>query len=341
MNSIEKYNLITTNLQEILKPELLKKILEKRNLKIYWGTAPTGKIHIGYLIPLTKIADFLNAESEVIILLGDLHAFLDSQKTPEKLLKQRTKYYEIIIKATLKALGVNIHKLKFITGTSFQLKENYTKDIYRLTSIITISEARRAGSEVVKQMSNPKLSPLLYPILQSLDEEYLGVDAQFGGIDQRKIFTLANDFLPKINYKQRIHLMNPLLPGLTGSKMSASDEHSKIDLLDSEKDIRKKINKSFCPAGTIENNGILSFIKYVLFPYLKRNNRRFVIDRDIKFGGKLEFNSYKELENSFLEGLHPLDLKKSVANLIIEILEPIKQVFEKEENKKILNEAYP
>lgn len=27
--------------------------------------------------------------------------------------------------------------------------------------------------------------------VQALDEEYLKVDAQFGGVDQRKIFTLA------------------------------------------------------------------------------------------------------------------------------------------------------
>ena len=29
------------------------------------------------------------------------------------------------------------------------------------------------------------------PLLQALDEEYLKVDAQFGGLDQRKIFTFA------------------------------------------------------------------------------------------------------------------------------------------------------
>jgi len=28
-------------------------------------------------------------------------------------------------------------------------------------------------------------------VLQALDEEYLKVDAQFGGVDQRKIFTFA------------------------------------------------------------------------------------------------------------------------------------------------------
>lgn len=31
----------------------------------------------------------------------------------------------------------------------------------------------------------------LFHLLQALDEEYLKVDAQFGGMDQRKIFTFA------------------------------------------------------------------------------------------------------------------------------------------------------
>ena len=86
-------------------------------------------------------------------------------------------------------------------------------------------------------------------LYQALDEEYLGVDAQFGGEDQRKIFTLAEkvinhsfsasitnhgsavrgsvysllntlvtftlcgcvlQYLPHLGYKKRIHLMNPM-----------------------------------------------------------------------------------------------------------------------------------
>lgn len=34
---------------------------------------------------------------------------------------------------------------------------------------------------------------------QALDEEYLKVDAQFGGVDQRKIFTLAEKVKAKLN----------------------------------------------------------------------------------------------------------------------------------------------
>lgn len=34
-------------------------------------------------------------------------------------------------------------------------------------------------------------SGLIYPVYQWLDEEYLKADAQFGGVDQRKIFISA------------------------------------------------------------------------------------------------------------------------------------------------------
>ena len=64
-------------------------------------------------------------------------------------------------------------------------------DVYRLSSMVSEHDARKAGAEVVKQVEHPLLSGLLYPGLQALDEEYLKCDAQFGGVDQRKIFTYA------------------------------------------------------------------------------------------------------------------------------------------------------
>jgi hypothetical protein len=44
--------------------------------------------------------------------------------------------------------------------------------------------------------------------MQCLDEQYLDVDAQFGGVDQRKIFALAKEILPKVGFRERAHLMN-------------------------------------------------------------------------------------------------------------------------------------
>ena len=91
----QKYQLITRNLQEFVgSEEEIKKILTSRSLKIYWGTAPTGRIHIGYFIPILKLADYLLAGCEVTILIADLHAYLDSLKSPWDLLELRTMYWK-------------------------------------------------------------------------------------------------------------------------------------------------------------------------------------------------------------------------------------------------------
>ncbi|KAG8895525.1 Tyrosine--tRNA ligase cytoplasmic, partial [Tulasnella sp. 403] len=85
----QKYDFLTRRLQEVLGADILKKVLEERDPKGYWGSATTGRPHIGYFVPLTKIADFLHAGAEMTILLADIHAFLDNLKAPLELVKLR------------------------------------------------------------------------------------------------------------------------------------------------------------------------------------------------------------------------------------------------------------
>ena len=278
MNNSDKIHLITRNLQEIVGKDQIEGIISEKKLKIYWGTAPTGKPHLGYFVPIFKIADFLKAGCEVVILFADMHAYLDNMKSSWELLKKRTTYYEFIIKEMLRLVQVPLDNLKFEQGTNFQLTKEYTLDMYKLSALTTTRDTQRAGAEVVKQVKNPKMSGLLYPILQALDEIYLGVDAQFGGIDQRKIFMFAREFLPKLNYSKQIHFMNPMIPGLGESgKMSSSEPNSKIDFDDTPKRIRKKINKAFCVDGVAEGNGLLAIAKYIIFRQLEDVNKDFVV----------------------------------------------------------------
>ncbi|NXG17483.1 SYYC protein, partial [Grallaria varia] len=324
--------------QEVLGEEKLLAILKERELKIYWGTATTGKPHVAYFVPMSKIADFLKAGCEVTILFADLHAYLDNMKAPWELLELRTRYYEHVIKAMLESIGVPLDKLKFIRGTDYQLSKEYTLDVYRLSSVVTQHDAKKAGAEVVKQVEHPLLSGLLYPGLQALDEEYLKVDAQFGGVDQRKIFTFAEKYLPSLGYAKRVHLMNPMVPGLTGSKMSSSEEDSKIDLLDRKEDVKKKLKKAFCEPGNVENNGVLSFIKHVLFPL----KSEFVVLREEKWGGNKTYTDYEALEKDFAEQVvHPGDLKNSVEVALNKLLDPIREKFNSPELKKLSSAAYP
>ncbi|CCH62494.1 hypothetical protein TBLA_0H02080 [Henningerozyma blattae CBS 6284] len=348
------YDLITKGLQEVLNPQIIKNVLEveKRPIKLYWGTATTGKPHCGYFVPMTKLAHFLQAGCEVTVLLADLHAFLDNMKAPLETIKYRTKYYECSVKAILKSIGVPIEKLKFVVGSSYQLTADYTLDIFKMSNIVSQNDAKRAGADVVKQVANPLLSGLIYPLMQALDEQYLDCDVQFGGVDQRKIFVLAEENLPSLGYKKRAHLMNPMVPGLgQGGKMSASDPNSKIDLLEEPKQVKKKINSAFCSPGNVEDNGLLSFVEYVVGPIqeLKATNDpslekfNFHIDRPEKFGGPITYKSFEELKQDFKdEKLSPPDLKIGVSDAINELLKPLREEYKtNEEYREAQLKGYP
>lgn len=94
--------------------------------------------------------------------------------------------------------------------------------------------------------------------------------------------------------------------------MSSSEDESKIDLLDSPADVKKKLKKAFCEPGNIENNGVLAFVKHVLFPLFK-NEECFVVPRSAANGGDIPYSTYTSLEEDFAkEKLHPADLKAGV-----------------------------
>lgn len=63
----QKIDLITDQLQEVLRPEILEDVIVKqsRPLVVYWGTATTGRPHCGYFVPMVKIAHFLRAGCRV------------------------------------------------------------------------------------------------------------------------------------------------------------------------------------------------------------------------------------------------------------------------------------
>ncbi|GAA5973691.1 hypothetical protein JCM21900_006516 [Sporobolomyces salmonicolor] len=355
----EKYELVTQNLNEVLGGEQLKTILEERDLVAYWGTAPTGRPHLGYFVPLAKIADFLTAGVEVKVLLADVHAFLDNLKAPIELVAARVEYYRLLITAVFRSLHLPLHLLNFVVGSSYQYGADYNLDKYKLSAITSEHDARKAGAEVVKQVSSPLLSGLLYPLLQALDEEYLKVDFQFGGVDQRKIFTYAEAYLPKIGYTKRSHLMNQMVPGLSGGKMSSSDPNSKIDFLDPPSVVKSKIQKAHCAPGEVEGNGVLAFIRHVVVPIGElmkgqgRSSERiwagepdavFTVKGDPKHGGAVaHFKTVEDLEAAYARGdVHPGDLKAAVVAAINALLAPIQAEFNgSAEFKAAEQKAYP
>lgn len=110
--------------------------------------------------------------------------------------------------------------------------------------------------------------------------------------------------------------------------MSSSEIESKIDLLDSPDDVKRKLKKAFCEPGNVIDNGLLSFVKHILFPLFKPGEG-FMVPRSDDNGGEVSFNTYADLEDYFADNkLHPADLKASVAGYINKLIKPIREAFE-------------
>ncbi|UZP35124.1 hypothetical protein NXS19_002940 [Fusarium pseudograminearum] len=345
MTPEESLRLIKANLAEILNPEIIDNVvlIEKRPLEIYWGTATTGKPHCGYFVPMVKIAELLEAGCRVKILIADVHGLFDSVGVPAQLIPHRCDYYQFVIKSLLRAIGVSTDRLEFVIGSSFQWDRKYTMDRSQMENMTTFSTALKASSEVVKQDDDPIISGVTYPIMQALDEEYLKVDAELGGVDQRKIFTFALENLPKIGYKKRAHLMNVLVPGLgQAQKMSSSDPSSKIGLLDTPEEVSKKIRKALCVPRVVEGNGVIAFIEHVIFRILAlKGTVEFVVEQ--RDGDVLVYQGIDKLKQGYEQDiLTPQTIKPALIEALNELLEPIREEFKKSEEWQLTDRSgYP
>jgi tyrosyl-tRNA synthetase len=312
----DKIQRVLRNTEEIITEHELKDLLEKRETTTYVGYEPSGKIHLGHLLTVNKLIDLQEVGFKVIILLADVHAYLNEKGSFEEIEKVAEMNREVFI-----ALGLDERKARFVLGSTYQFERDYVINLLKLARLTTLNRAKRSMDEVSRRKTDPLISQMVYPLMQAMDIAYLGVDLAVGGIDQRKIHMLARENLPRIGYKAPVCLHTPILLGLDGEKMSSSKGNF-ISVDDSEGDVNKKIKRAFCPLGEIENNPVLQMFRYHIFPRYEH----ITLERDDKFGGDVVYDSYSLLEEDYHLGkIHPMDLKINAAKYINELIEPARR----------------
>ena len=341
MDTAERLDLVTRHTEEVVTDEELSGLLEADDSpSVYIGYAPTGEMHIGHFTTMRKLADFLRAGLEVTVLIADLHAHLDDEKSPFDLLDARAEYYEESIRGMIDAAGADPDAIEFVRGTDFELEEDYSLELYRMAAETTISRSQRAASEVVRESDSPKLGGLLYPLMQNLDVRALEADIAYGGVDQRGIYMLGREILPDHGWKAPVCLFAPLLSGLSGGKMSASQASSKVNLTDDRDAVVEKIQGAYCPAGEVADNGVLEYLDHLVFPILDQRGDHLRIERPEEYGGDLVYEDYGSLEDDFVSGeLHPADLKPAAGEYVSEVIAPIRERLL--DRPDLLAEAYP
>ncbi len=314
---MDRLALIKRNTEEIVTQEELERLLEtKESPTAYVGYEPSGKIHMGHVLTVNKLIDLQKAGFEVTVLLADVHAYLNEKGTMEEVREIADFNKECFI-----ALGLEEGRTKFVYGSDYQLEPDYMLSVLKLARDTTLNRAKRSMDEVSRSADNPRVSQMVYPLMQAVDIALLGVDVAVGGIDQRKIHMLAREGLPGLGYKAPICIHTPILLGLDGKKMSSSSNNF-ISMDDSGKAVKKKINKAFCPEGDIVDNPVLALFKYHIMPRFEE----ITIHRPEKYGGDLHYPTYEELEAGFAsKELHPMDLKVGAADYMNRILEPVRE----------------
>jgi tyrosyl-tRNA synthetase len=315
---LDKLELVMRNTEEIVTVDELKGLLEQNHRpRAYVGYETSGKVHLGHMLTANKLLDLQKAGFDVVVLLADLHAFLNEKGSLEEV--RRIADYN---RDCFMALGLDPERTQFVYGTDYQLKPDYMLKILQMARNTTLNRARRSMDEVSRNAENPMVSQMIYPLMQAIDIADLKIDLAVGGIDQRKIHMLAREELPRLGLPAPVCMHTPLIPGLNGEKMSSSKGNN-IAVDEPAEEVEKKIMGAYCPAKVVENNPVLAICKYHVFPRMEAG---MTVHRPAKFGGDVSYQNYEALEADFVSGaMHPMDLKKAAAYCMNEILAPVRE----------------
>ncbi len=316
---MDAYELISRNAEELVTEEEVRELAENpEDKRAYVGYEPSGVLHIGHMLTANKLIDLQDAGFEVVILLADVHAYLNDKGSFEEIRGTAERMKEQFI-----AYGLDEENTEFRFGSEFQMDDDYVLDLHSLELETTLNRASRAMSEI-QSGDSTKVSQAVYPLMQSLDIEYLDLDLAIGGMEQRKVHMLARDTLPSIGYESPTCLHTPLIAELSsGEGKMSSSKGVTISMEDSTEDIEEKVNGAFCPPtrdpeGDLENP-VLQIFEYHVFPRFEN----VVVERPDKYGGNLEYDDYESLEDDLESGeLHPADAKGALASYLDELIEP-------------------
>ncbi len=222
---------------------ILEKYKKGEKFFLYTGRGPSGKIHLGHLIPMI-FTKWLQEKFDTILFiqLTDDEKYLFKRNLDLKTIKEYTMNNII----DLMALGFNPDKTFFIIDT-VMIKELYP------TALKIARKINFSNVKAVFGMNNESnIGQIFYTSIQAvpavLPSVWLGRNIPClipHGIDQDPHFRIARDVLPKIGFYKPASIESKFMSSLKeGDKMSSSDKDSAIFLDDSPEEVKRKISRA-------------------------------------------------------------------------------------------------
>jgi len=355
---------------EVLTEDQLKIYLESGiELKHYIGFEISGFVHLGTgLVSMSKVADFQRAGIKTTVFLADYHSWINKKLGGDlsTIRKVGLGYFREALGISLKIMGGDPDKAEFILASELyeKLGLEYFENVLRVSMNTSLGRIRKGITIMGRKMKESvSFAQLMYVPMQVADIYSLKVNLAHGGIDQRKAHVIAIEVWKEFGYKP-VAVHHKLITGLTINeevrkklleakskgerevfedsvidiKMSKSKPESAIFIHDTEEEIARKIKNAYCPPKETELNPIVDIAETIIFPWLERKSEGFEI-KNLKTGEVKIFNRYEDFVMDYKEGkIHPMDLKNTVINYLIEILEPARKHFLEGPGKRYLEE---
>jgi tyrosyl-tRNA synthetase len=347
----EKIELLKEVGEEIIELDDLREMLrwkEEHDKEIiaYDGFEPSGNIHIAQgLLRAINVNKLTKAGVKFKFLVADWHAAANQKFGGD--LEVIKKVGDFFIEVW-KVCDMDLSQVEFIYASELVKNSEYWELVLKIAINNTLNRIIRCTQIMGREESEAlSASQILYPLMQAADIFYLDADICQLGLDQRRVNMLAREVASVLNRPKPVAIHHHMLMGLLSPpdseaegvdrviklKMSKSNPDSAIFMLDSAKDVKRKINKAYCPPEQASDNPVLEYCKYIIFELVDN----FYVERPVKYGGDVEYSSYQELEEAYVQGdLSPPDLKPAVSKYINQFLEPVRKHFETNDKAKKL-----
>ncbi len=328
---------LKANLAEIITPEEFEQRLASgKKLTHYIGFEISGYVHIGQgIMSALVIKDLQDLGVKCTVWLADWHTAINEKLDGKKETAARIGkgYFTEALTACLKAVGADPEAVEFRLASEWYAKDlmKYWETVLAVQDNTTVSRMLRSSEIMGREAGeNVAATKLTYPAMQVADIIFQDIAIAHASMDQRKAHVVMRDVFGKLfpGKAKPIAVHHPLIDGLDGEqKMSKSRPDAAVFIHDEPAEIERKIKKAFCPEKETKKNPVLNWAKNLLF---WSRTAPFVIEREEKYGGSVEFASYAELEAAFGAGeVHPMDLKAAMAKELIALLAPVREHFAK------------
>lgn len=291
--------------------------MDTKKLTILTGDRPTGRLHLGHYVGslLTRVE--LQESHNQFIEIADVQALTDNFNDPDKV---RNHVPELAIDY----LSAGIDPAKTTIFIQSQVPEITELTIY-LLNLVTLARLKRNPTvkDEMKEKGYGENVPagfLMYPVNQAADILAFHADLVPVGEDQLPVLEQTNEIVDSFNriYGETFKRIKPLisktprLKGIDGKAKMSKSLGNGIYLSDSPDEVEKKVMMMYTDPGHIHARDSGKVEGNIVFEYLDAF--------DIKK------SEVAELKRRYIQGgLGDVEIKKRLARILNEILNPIRE----------------